>query len=431
MRYLRPPIHISLSFFSLVCVFLVILDKIEGLQNPYDVDTHLFEPASDIHVMGPTVFPSPTYKILPRGAVPIVEPAFGAHRPGADAVFAYFEGYTLQYFLSFVESLRDTGFDGDVVLAIAAKLLLNNGIWEYLTQQAHVVIYHSDLDCFDKKKAAPAPRTSTNGDLDPFQMCQLHHVYGWKSEDGSVTRTAPDPREPRVVATLRYEWYWIWLQRYNPNVWVMMLDARDAFFQRNPFADLPRQSDPHTRQGQLYFFGENINATRLGKSRKNANWLRNGYGNKVIASLQHKPTICSGGTMGEVVAVEQYLRALINEKDETAIKMTGADQGFHNYLYYSSKLQNAKAISSLTVWDQGRGIINNLGAMRVRPLSEWGIFNLTTGIVTNWDGRESPVFHQWDRDCDLYRHFDQSRFPHLRSEWQKKLGNLTRSVAST
>ena len=135
--------------------------------------------------------------------------------------------------------------------------------------------------------------------------------------------------------------------------------------------------------------------------------------------------------MGEVVAVEQYLRALINEKDETAIKMTGADQGFHNYLYYSSKLHNAKAISSLTVWDQGHGIINNLGAMRVRPLSEWGIFNETTAIVTNWDKSPSPVIHQWDRDRDLYRQFDQRKFPHLRSEWQKKLSNLTQSFIST
>lgn len=431
MRYLRPPIHTSLTLLSLLCVFIFQIGAIEGLQSPYDGDTQLFEPSSDIRVMGPTVFPSPTYKILPRGAVPIVEPAFGAHRPDADAVFAYFEGYTLQYFLSFVESLRDTGFEGDVVLAIAAKPILNNGIWEYLTQQPHVVIYHSDLDCFDKKMEAPAPRRNIKGDLDPFQMCQLHHVYGWKSDDGNVTRTAPDPREPRVVATLRYEWYWIWLQHYNHNVWVMMLDARDSFFQSNPFAGLPRQSDPRTPHGRLYFFGENISATSLGKSRKNANWLRNGYGNQVIASLQHKPTICSGGTMGEVVAVEQYLRALINEKDETAIKMTGADQGFHNYLYYSSKLHNAKAISSLTVWDQGHGIINNLGAMRVRPLSEWGIFNETTAIVTNWDKSPSPVIHQWDRDRDLYRQFDQRKFPHLRSEWQKKLSNLTRSFTST
>lgn len=278
---------------------------------------------------------------------------------------------------------------------------------------------------------APAPRRITQGDLDIFQMCQLNHVYGWKAENnGTVTQTAPDPREARVVATLRYEWYWIWLQHYNPNAWVMVLDARDSFFQSNPFADLPRQSDRQTPQGRLYFFGENMNATRLGKSTKNANWLRNGYGNQVIASLRDKPTICSGGTMGEVVALEQYLRALINEKDETVIRMTGADQGFHNYLYYSSKLHNAKAISSLSVWDQGRGIINNLGALRVRTLSEWGIFNVTTGTVTNWDGRSSPVFHQWDRDRELSRYFDR-KFQQLSGEWQKVLSNMTASITFT
>jgi hypothetical protein len=232
----------SFNLLSLVFVFTFLLDAIAegGLQEKsYVGETRFFEPASDIHVLGPTVFPLPTDKILPRGAIPTVEPAFGAHRPDVDAVFAYFEGYTLPYFLTFVGSLRDTGFVGDLVLAIAAKPILNKGIWEYLTQQPYIVIYHSDLDCLDERLEAPAPRRITQGDLDIFQMCQLNYVYGWKAENGTVTQTAPDPREPRVVATLRYEWYWIWLQHYNPNVWVMVLDARDSFFQSNPFADLP------------------------------------------------------------------------------------------------------------------------------------------------------------------------------------------------
>lgn len=140
----------SFNWLSLFFVFTFLLDAIVegGLQDDsYVGETRLFEPARDIHVLGPTVFPSPTNKIFPRGAVPIVEPAFGAHRPDADAVFAYFEGYTLPNFLSFVGSLRETGFVGDLVLAIAAKPILNKGICEYLTQQPNIVIYHSDLDC--------------------------------------------------------------------------------------------------------------------------------------------------------------------------------------------------------------------------------------------------------------------------------------------
>jgi hypothetical protein len=395
-------------------------------QDPHYGDTELFEAPSDVYVLGPTVFPKPTDLIEPRGAVPIVEPAFGSHRPDVDAVFAYFEGYTIPYFLHFVESLRKTGFDGDLVLAIAAKPILNEGIWDYLTQQSHVVIYHSDLDCLDQDMKSAASRRILQGTLDTFQMCQLNHVYGWKSEDGHTA--APDPREGRVVATLRYEWYWIWLQRYQNNAWIMLLDARDSFFQSNPFAQLPRQSDPQLRQGRLYFFGENSNATRLGRSPKNTNWLKNAYGDHVLETLRQKPTICSGSTMGEVVALEQYLRALINEKDETIIKMAGSDQGFHNYLYYSRKLLNVKAIASLTVWDQGRGAINNLGALRNWPLTEWGNYNLTTRVVANWDGSASSVVHQWDRDHDLHQHLHRLKFRQLSNKWRNKNKNANKTA---
>jgi hypothetical protein len=292
----------------------------------------------------------------------------------------------------------------------------------YLKTQENVVVYHSDMDCLSEdQKTWSGRRVMKTGGMDIFQMCVLHQVYGWVDADGKVLKKAQDPREGRVVATLRYEWYWIWLQHYNKNAWIMVLDARDSFFQLNPFANLPRRTDPNVSSGRLWFFGENANATRLGKSTKNANWLRNGYGVPVFESMRTKPTICSGSTMGEAVAVEQYLRALINEKDETEIRMTGSDQGFHNYLYYTHKLANVNAISSLTVWEQGRGIINNLGALRTKKLKEWGNYNTTSHDVINWDGSLSPVVHQWDRDHDLHFYHFRQLFKSMQVEWETKL----------
>jgi hypothetical protein len=387
-------------------------------------DVKLFVPADDAVVFGPTSFPKPTDALEPRGAVPIVQPAYGHHRPEVDAVFAYAEGYSIPYYLHFIETLRATGFDGDLVLAIAEERLVHPGVMEYLTQQPNLVIYHSDMDCLAEDFKSPAPRKVTKqGSFDIFQMCRLHQVYGWIDTDATgsrVVRKAQDPRDGRVVATLRYEWYWIWLQHYRKNSWIMILDARDSYFQTNPFVNLPRQSDPNVAQGHLWFFGENANATRLGKSTKNLNWLRQGYGNQVLNALREKPTICSGSTMGEVVAMEQYLRAEINEKDETEVRMTGSDQGFHNYLYYSHKLANVDAILGLTVWVQGYGVINNLGAMRTRPFVEWGIYNTTSHEVFNWDGSLAPVVHQWDRDSDLHHYLFRIRFKELEQAWKLK-----------
>ena len=89
---------------------------------------------------------------------------------------------------------------------------------------------------------------------------------------------------------------------------------------------------PILRLNHFFESQENIEATRIGLSKKNRKWLEKSYGDTVVAAVEDKPTICSGSTMGEKVALEQYLRAMTVESDETGTKLMGADQGFHNYL---------------------------------------------------------------------------------------------------
>jgi hypothetical protein len=393
------------------------------------VDNHsvseLFEPSATIAVNGPSHFPKPTRKIDDNATI-IVEPTFGTHRPNEDVIMAYAEGYQLSYYMMFLETLAATGFTGDVVLAIADGTYVRDDVEDYLRTYADhndptrpsVVVYQSPLDCDGtadhKRKVTP------RGDTDPFQMCRLSHVYGWKDELGHVTATAHDPRDGRVVATLRYEWYWIWSNRYDAHSWIMLLDARDSFFQSNPFAHVPREPNRDRPSGLLFLYGENAEATRLGKSRKNLKWLERGYGPATLKALQDKPTICSGSTMGEQIAIETYLRAMVNEHDECHIKMAGSDQGFHNYLYYSNKLHNAEPIRRIVVWEQGRGAINNLGALRTKPLAEWGMYNNKTHDVFQWDGETlSPVVHQWDRDHALHSYIFGKRHAKWTKEWKE------------
>jgi hypothetical protein len=379
--------------------------------------SELFEIAHEIEVSAPSQFPKPTKIFNDSSVVVVAEPAFGKHRADQDVVMAYAEGYELPYYMSFIETLRKTGFDGDIVLAIADYSLLAVNVVDYLKGQENVVVYIHELHCYESDGITPSPRIMKRGSLDVFQMCHLHDVYGWRDEQGNVIKKAKDPRIGRVVATLRYEWYWIWAMQYNPNSWIMLLDARDSFFQRDPFEGLPRNQN-----GLLYFFGENSEVTSLGTSRKNMNWLLRSYGAATLNALKKKPTICSGSTMGEQVAIETYLRALINEWDETDIKMTGADQGFHNYLYYSGKLTNSATISKLVVWEQGKGIINNLGALRTKKFSEWGFYNEATSEVFNWDGTLSPVVHQYDRDAHLHKRFVGQLFREWKDEYERKKG---------
>ena len=144
--------------------------------------------------------------------------------------------------------------------------------------------------------------------------------------------------------------------------------------------------------------------------------------------MQDKPTICSGATMGEQVALETYLRAMVNEFDETKIRLMGADQGFHNYLYYSGKLTYAERIRSISVFDQGRGIVNNMGAMRTKELHQWGNGKMVVQAqgdnnemtVLNWDGKPSPVVHQFDRFKTLGQYVYKKKTKELQNEWKKQ-----------
>lgn len=154
------------------------------------------------------------------------------------------------------------------------------------------------------------------------------------------------------------------------------------------------------------------------------------YGDSVIQAMEQKPTICSGATMGEQIALETYLRSMVNEFDETEVKLMGADQGFHNYLYYSAKLQNAKKIRSISVFDQGRGIVNNMGAMRTKELSEWGNGNMVKEqdgefTILNWDGKPSPVMHQFDRFKSLSAYVYKKKTKELQDEWKKQQSAAT------
>ncbi|KAK1747543.1 hypothetical protein QTG54_001506 [Skeletonema marinoi] len=206
----------------------------------------------------------------------LLKPAFGTHRPSSNAILVFAEGYDLSIYLSFVESLANTGYSGDVVFSISNE------------------------------------------------------------------------------------------SKLNKESWLMLLDVRDVWFQLNPFEQVNTR-DKVT--GELHLFGENADAVRIGTSAYNKGWLVTAMGERL------------------------YLRC---------------DQGFHNYLYYSGQLgkvddeaTSVGAISKLLVHEQGKGVINNLGALRTKPLKEWGMYDAEKELVLNWDGSTSPVAHQYDRDKEV------------------------------
>lgn len=298
----------------------------------------------------------------------------------------------------------------------------------------HIVIYTPTLTCYT------AEREEVDSAKGGSRTCVADHLYGRRRnranhDDGDIVPIA-DPRAPRTVQTLRYEVYWLMVQNISPHAWILLVDARDTVFQADPFVSVPRQTDPSAQTGVLYMFGENVDATRLGISKQNRKWLEVAYGDRVANLLADKPTVCSGATMGEQVALEMYIRAMVAESDDTGVVLVGADQGFHNYLYYSHKLKNADAIHSIVVFDQGQGLVNNMGALRTKELSEWGngkIVQTVTKVgeinprkqlsytVMNWDGTISPVVHQYDRHKNLSDYFYKIKTSRYETAYRQRL----------
>ena len=400
----------------------------------------LFEVSDTISVIGPSVFPKPTYVYeteddnsnnkIEDEIVTFLQPTSGKHRPDQDSVFVFAAEYEFETYMLFFMTLYETGFTGDVVVGISRmdwekksiQTMLEywnneNGEKDEMTVVVYVVPYH----CYNLEGEV---QSSHKGGM---RVCQCHNMFGRKNKDTGEVTPFLDRRHGRTAQTIRYELYWIWSEHYNPTSWILLIDARDTIFQESPFERVPRRASTDAKSkdgGMLIFFGENADATSLGKSKYNRRWLILAYGERVADALSTKPTLCSGSTMGEQSAIDAYLRAEVAESDESKTVIFGADQGFHNYLYYSNKLSNAEAISNILVQDQGFGIVNNMGALRDKKLSEWGngkIVETTKLAVTiyNWDGTVSPVVHQYDRHKELSKWWHKKRMMDFQKQWKE------------
>ena len=273
-------------------------------------------------------FPKPSSLANPNAQV-LLQPTHGTHNPSSDAVFSFAVGYQLHTYVGFVESLKATHYVGDVVLSVSHRTKLSTGVQDYLNADhgdINLVYYAVDWTCWKKNGDKIS---NTNGGMSD---CQVNGLYG--DEKGTPL---DDPREARPVATARYELYWIWSLQYENYRRILLIDVRDTYFQRSPFDDLPKPQAEDLANGGgggvLRLYEENASpssaAENIGKSSFNSKWISGAYGKQVLDQMRDKPVICSGSTIGDAVAIEAYLRAMVKQFDTTRCKMKGCDQGMH------------------------------------------------------------------------------------------------------
>ena len=357
---------------------------------------------------------------LPSDSPISLKPTFGKHRPNKNAVFAFAEGYEIGVYVTFIESLKQTNFTGDVVLAVSYVKGMKPGVAEYLKWYSEqgdgslrVISYALEWECY-KKSGVRIATTNSEGRGSTtnhgFSDCVIHNLYS----DGK------DTREARPVATARYELYYIFSKQYRETSSILIIDARDAYFQSNPFTfsaspsldgvHLPANQQRNSKQCRLDLFEENYEAVNIGKSQYNSRWIKSAYGQKALKRISAKPVVCSGSTMGTQKAIELYSVAMVAQFDKTKCKQVGCDQGFHNYLYYEGGLEPYLASNGcvISVHKQGSGAVNNLAAMRESSLRSQGVLASTGSsaedkivVFNNDKTTPSPVVHQFDRDKEL------------------------------
>ena len=140
------------------------------------------------------------------------EPMAGSapHKPTGQAVFtvAMSNTYMRRDARNFVKTLRNTGYQGDIVVAVAhdQQQPFLDVLMEY-----KCVVYKIEADCV-------GPETG-------HRVCKLK---GEKSE----TKFS--------VNMIRYHLYRWWAMKYEEDATLMLADFRDVFFQSNPFEYRPR-----------------------------------------------------------------------------------------------------------------------------------------------------------------------------------------------
>jgi hypothetical protein len=284
----------------------------------------------------------------------------------------------------FVGTLRNTGFKGDIVIAVSADA--PKAFSEELKKNG-CVIYEIATVC--------------DGEVDGQQVCKF-------KDDESDSKFS--------INMIRYYLYRWWALKYPVDTTIMISDFRDVFFQSNPFTY--KRSEWAFPKADLVVFQEAHPQKTVGRCPFNGGWVGGCYGPDALRHIAANPVTCSGVSIGTRTAIAAYsylmtqqLNPVIRygkgtDKTNKGCTSLGMDQGFHNWLVYSGILDR---VMTVLPFQQGEGPVNTLGAffpgrmaLIKTNLTDWGVLKGIGDqkIITNWNGDPSPAIHQADRFLD-------------------------------
>ncbi|NVM05308.1 MAG: hypothetical protein HWN67_23525 [Candidatus Helarchaeota archaeon] len=252
----------------------------------------------------------------------------------------------------FILSLRKSGYKGDVCFFVSEKNIQKHN---YLRQYGVKLVKSKD-------------------------------EYPFITDISDVNNILPKlPYNKMAHVCSRFVMYYLYLSKYGKNYSkVMLTDVRDVIFQHNPF-------DFKFNKGLCCFLEDK--RVKINTSEINTKWIREGFGEKVLAEIGHNCISCAGITIGETSKIMNYLKKMVDYLTQgggTSIN----DQGVHNYLIYTNQLND------LELFENEKGPVLTLGQTKKGTIH----FN-NEGLIINDNGDVFNVIHQYEAHIELFKQF--------------------------
>ncbi len=240
-------------------------------------------------------------------------------------------GYQPEHMMPLWRSLQKCGFDGKLVMLTDEKTA------DALEPQAPAFTQFLVYESYTPQVLLPeAPPEVQRMALDGVPL---------DSEEFFLKSAAINPmwtdhffvsfNHPSVF---RYLFYRDYLQKNAANFDAIVLcDGRDVLFQRNPGEVLNAQTP--------LSFGLEVSRCVLGAEAFNTAWVTHLWGQEVFDTYKGRRIVCSGATVGNIKAIQNYLdlmRDYLLRHASRTKNAYGFDQAFHNRMWWDGQLPDLK-----------------------------------------------------------------------------------------
>jgi hypothetical protein len=263
----------------------------------------------------------------------------------SNLILSIMHGYDYPFVEPFLESLKATGFKGDLV------------------------IFTSETVSKTTKKALVK-----NG----AALIDYNSAYPFKSE---YTEAFKNILPDASISNYRFIFYQQYLLA-NPGKYqnVMLTDIRDVIFQKDPFDGL--------KDKVINVFLEDPIQT-FRSSELNYQWSSAANNKEVTDDILDEVVSCAGVTIGETGMILEYLQYIKNKLEFRDELPWAFDQGIHNGFVHHLKP------AGMRVFKNDDGFVATLGAYQPYEVN-------SDGEVVNSKGKTYAVVHQYDRSGKLF-----------------------------